>query len=35
MAKKNWVLIADKQFAALDKDWQNDWSELRKKVGRH
>lgn len=32
MAKTDWDKIADKQFKALDKDWQEDWSTLRERV---
>ena len=35
MARKNWDKVADKEFAALDKDWQRDWSDLRKLVSKH
>lgn len=32
MMRKNWDQIADKEFAALDKKTQQDWSDLRKRV---
>ena len=32
----NWDEIADKQFKALDKEWQMDWEPLRVRIqGRH
>ncbi len=34
MARKNWDKIASKEFAALDKEWQADWAELRDRVKR-
>ncbi len=35
MARKNWEKVADREFAALDKDWQEDWADLRKIVEKH
>ena len=32
MARKNWNKIADNEFAALDKDAQAEWAELRQRV---
>ena len=32
MAKADWNKIADKQFKAMDKDWQEDWGALRERV---
>ena len=30
MSRKNWDLIADKQFESLSKDIRDDWGELHK-----
>jgi hypothetical protein len=35
MAKTDWDKIADKQFKALDKAWQEDWGSLRKRVNHN
>jgi hypothetical protein len=35
MAKRNWSKVADDQFMRLDKDWQDDWGELRSRVDHH
>lgn len=35
MAKANWGKVADKQFVALDKEWQEDWGPLREIVNNH
>ena len=32
MVKAKWDEVAEKQFEALDKDWQEDWSALRDRV---
>ena len=32
MTKKNWDEEADKEFETMDKDWQADWEDLRKRV---
>lgn len=32
MVQKNWERIADQEFAALDKEAQKDWAELRNRV---
>jgi hypothetical protein len=32
MSRKNWDLIADKEFAALDKATQEDWADLRQRA---
>ncbi len=34
MAKQNWDVIAEQEFEALDREWQNDWADLRKRVTR-
>lgn len=34
MTRKNWDKIANKEFFALDKDWQADWGELRDRVNK-
>lgn len=31
---KNWNEIANREFEALDKDWQQDWSDLRDRVAK-
>jgi hypothetical protein len=35
MASKKWEKIADKEFYALDKEWQEEWKDLRKRIKRH
>ena len=32
MPQRNWDKIADHEFEAMDKEWQNDWSDLRHRV---
>ena len=32
MSKKNWIKIAQQEFEAMPKDFQEDWSELRARV---
>jgi hypothetical protein len=32
MARRNWDKIAQKEYEALDKEWQEDWADLIKKV---
>lgn len=34
MARKNWDKIADKEFESLDREWQEDWSDLRNRIIR-
>jgi hypothetical protein len=34
MARKDWDKVADREFQALDKDWQADWADLRQRVQR-
>lgn len=33
MAKKNWDKVADKEFKSMDKDAQEQWAELRHRLG--
>lgn len=33
MPQKNWDQIADKEFKAMDKDAQEQWAELRQRLG--
>ncbi len=35
MARRNWKKVADKEFEALDREWQEDWADLRNRVNRH
>jgi hypothetical protein len=35
MTSKKWEKVADKEFEALDKDWQEEWSDLRELIKRH
>lgn len=32
MSRRNWNQVAEKQFAALSSDVQEDWGELRAKT---
>jgi hypothetical protein len=32
MARKNWKKAADREFKSMSKEWQDDWSDLRKRV---
>lgn len=34
MARKNWSKVAEREFEALDTDWQKEWEDLRKRVAR-
>ncbi len=34
MTRKNWEKIADEEFESLDKEWQDEWSDLRNLVVR-
>ncbi len=34
MPKSKWEKIADREFEALDKAWQEEWSDLRDRVNR-
>jgi hypothetical protein len=33
--KTNWKKVADEQFNAMPKEFQDDWQELRNQVNRH
>lgn len=35
MARAKWDKIAEKQFLALDKEWQDDWGTLRARVNNN
>lgn len=35
MTSKKWEKVADKEFYALDKDWQEEWRGLRELTKRH
>jgi hypothetical protein len=35
MTRKRWDKVADKEFDALDKAWQEDWKDLRERINRH
>lgn len=32
MARKDWNTVADREFAAMDREWQTEWSDLRNRV---
>lgn len=32
MARKDWNKVAQREFETMDKDWQDDWSDLRERV---
>lgn len=32
MGKKNWDKIADKEFKAMDKESQEQWADLRRRM---
>jgi hypothetical protein len=32
MNKKDWKKIAEREFKAMDKEWQNEWRELRNRT---
>lgn len=32
MSQKNWEKIADKEFKAMDKEAQEQWAELRRRL---
>jgi len=34
MSRKNWDKVADNEFNAMPKNWQQDWSDLRKSVSQ-
>lgn len=34
MSRSKWDKIADKEFEALDREWQDEWSDLRERVNR-
>jgi hypothetical protein len=34
MLKTKWEKVADREFRTLDKEWQADWIDLRKRVNR-
>lgn len=33
MSRKNWNKVADKEFQAMDKEAQEQWAELRHRLG--
>lgn len=33
MARKNWDKVANRQFESMDKDAQEQWAELRRRLG--
>ena len=32
MAQKNWDKVADREFKAMDKDAQEQWADLRRRL---
>ena len=32
MSRTNWARVADREFFEMDKDYQEDWEELRERV---
>lgn len=34
MSRKNWDKVADKEFDAMPKKWQEDWKDLKSAVAK-
>lgn len=32
MSKRDWKKVAQKEFDAMEKEWQEEWQELRDRV---